>query len=57
VIERGADPRFSGNIFYGLSVNAFGALSEAARAAFARENVFVDVPEPRPSPSRGARGR
>ena len=57
VIERGADPHLSGNIFYGLSVNALGALSEAARAAFARDNLFVDVAEPRPAPSRGARGR
>ena len=50
IIDEGADPRFSGNIFHGVSRDAFGDLSDASRAALARDNWFAEAQDPR-SPS------
>jgi len=40
--EPGAEPRFSGNVFHGITPNVFGSLSEEARAALVRDNWFPD---------------
>ena len=50
IIDEGADPQFSGNVFHGVSHDAFGDLSDASRAALGRDNWFADAPDPR-SPS------
>jgi PPM family protein phosphatase len=47
VIEDGADPRFTGNIFHGVSRDAFADLSESVRAALSRDNWFPEAPDPR----------
>jgi serine/threonine protein phosphatase PrpC len=57
VIEPGANPDFSGNIFQGIGRGAFGSIREAARPAFARENWFPDAGHVRASGSRNAPSR
>jgi len=50
IIDEGADPRFSGNIFHGVSHDAFGDLSDGSRAALGRDNWFAEAQDSR-SPS------
>ena len=60
IIEERALPRFSGNVFHGMSLEAFGHLGDAARAAVARDNWFPEPQDPRntaPNIHRGRRGR
>lgn len=59
IIENGAGPLFSRNVFIGLTPDAF-ALNEAARAAFKSENWFLprrELTAPRPSRSGPSQGR
>jgi PPM family protein phosphatase len=60
IIDESASPRFSGNVFHGVSQEAFGHLSDDARAALARDNWFPESQDPRsttPHLPRGRRGR
>jgi hypothetical protein len=60
IIDEGALPQFSGNVFQGVSQDAFGHLSDDARAALARENWFLEPQDLRSTTShlpRGRRGR
>jgi serine/threonine protein phosphatase PrpC len=60
IIDEGALPKFSGNVFHGVSQDAFGHLSDDARAALARENWFLEPQDLRSTTShlpRGRRGR
>lgn len=57
VIEAGAEPEFAGNVFHGIGRGAFGAIREAARPAFFRDNWFADAEPGRPPAARTARGR
>jgi hypothetical protein len=60
IIDESAMPRFSGNVFHGVSQEAFGHLSDDARAALVRDNWFPESQDPRSSTShlpRGRRGR
>ncbi len=60
IVDERALPRFSGNVFHGVSQEAFKHLDEAARAALARDNWFADAQDPRSTTShlpRGRRGR
>jgi serine/threonine protein phosphatase PrpC len=60
IIDEGALPQFSGNVFHGVSQDAFGHLSDDARAALARENWFLEPQDLRSTTShlpRGRRGR
>jgi serine/threonine protein phosphatase PrpC len=50
IIDEGADPRFTGNIFHLVSHDAFGDLSDASRAALGRDNWFAEAQDSR-SPS------
>ena len=52
LVETGAQPRFSRNIFDGIAAAAFVTLDAAARAAVARDNWFIE-----PAPSREATAR
>ena len=56
IVDEGALPKFSGNVFHGITPDTFGHLGEAARAAFAHDNWFPEVPD-RTTSSSGARGR
>jgi hypothetical protein len=60
IIADNAAPRFSGNIFHGVSPEAFALLPEAMRATLRRDNFFVEPPDLRSTTSavpRGRRGR
>ena len=57
IIDERALPRFSGNVFHGVSQEAFKHLDEAARAALARDNWFPDAQDPRSTTSHMPRGR
>jgi len=60
IIDESALPQFSGNVFHGASQEAFGHLSDDARAALARDNWFPESQDPRSTtshPPRGRRGR
>jgi serine/threonine protein phosphatase PrpC len=60
IVEADARPRFSGNVFHGISPRVFMTLSEAARTALVRDNWFLDSQDVRsaasPAPHR-QRGR
>jgi PPM family protein phosphatase len=56
IVDDGALPKFSGNVFHGITPDTFGHLGEAARAALAHDNWFPEVPD-RSTSSTGARGR
>ncbi|PWU21422.1 MAG: hypothetical protein C5B48_11340, partial [Candidatus Rokuibacteriota bacterium] len=43
IIDEGADPLFSDNIFQGMSRDAFGDLSDGSRARLGRDNWFVEA--------------
>ena len=60
IIDEKASPRFSGNVFHGVSHEAFGHLNDDARAALARDNWFPESQDPRsttPHLPKGRRGR
>jgi PPM family protein phosphatase len=56
IVDERALPKFSGNVFHGITPDTFSHLSEAERAALAHHNWFPEVPDRSPS-SNGARGR
>ena len=51
VIDGGADPRFTGNVFHDVSHDAFGDLSDGSRAAVGRDNWFADAQDSRSTSS------
>jgi serine/threonine protein phosphatase PrpC len=55
--QQGAEPRFSGNVFYGITSKVFGNLSDDARAALVRDNWFPDGHDARPAVTATPRGR
>jgi serine/threonine protein phosphatase PrpC len=55
--EHGAQPRFSGNVFHGITSKVFGVLSDEVRAALVRDNWFPDDHDPRASVPTAPRGR
>jgi serine/threonine protein phosphatase PrpC len=58
--QQDAEPRFSGNVFYGITSKVFGDLSEDARAALVRDNWFPgreDGHDARPPVAATPRGR
>lgn len=60
IIDASALPRLSGNVFHGVGQEAFGHLSDEARAALTRDNWFPESQDSRSTtshPSRGRRGR
>lgn len=60
LIDGSVDAEFSGNVFHGVSRNAFAALSESARTRLGQQNVFVEAVDPRTRSTaqpRGGRGR
>jgi hypothetical protein len=57
VFDAGVAPRFSGNVFRGVSREAFADLDEATRASLTSENWFAEPAEPRSSSSTGRHGR
>jgi serine/threonine protein phosphatase PrpC len=58
VLEQGAAPQLHGNVFVGTTAEAFGALSDSARAKLASENWFVaQRPSGRPTTSARRSGR
>jgi PPM family protein phosphatase len=52
IVETGAHPRFSRNVFHGAAPTTFVMLDSAARAQATRDNWFVDH-APSEAPSRG----
>jgi hypothetical protein len=59
IIEDNAQPRFSGNIFHGVSEDAFARLQEAMRSTLRRDNFFAEPADLRSTPAvpRARRGR
>jgi serine/threonine protein phosphatase PrpC len=60
LIEAGVDAQFSGNVFHGLSRNAFAGLSNGARALLPQQNVFIETADTRGRPATtppGGRGQ
>jgi PPM family protein phosphatase len=58
VIDEHADARFSGNLFFDVTTDAFGRLTESSRGPLVRDNWFGGTPESRaPSSPRPRRGR
>jgi hypothetical protein len=63
IIDDGADPLFTGNIFHGVGHDAFADLSDGSRAALSRDNWFAEAQDPRSTSSttphvrRGPGGR
>jgi PPM family protein phosphatase len=60
IIDEGANPLFTGNVFQDVSRDAFGNLSDSERAALARDNWFADGQDGRfswPTTPRLRRGR
>jgi PPM family protein phosphatase len=43
IIDEGATPVVTGNVFQGVSRDTFGGLSDSARAALSRDNWFADA--------------
>jgi hypothetical protein len=43
VLDENADTRFSGNVFHGISHDAFRDLSDSVRAALSRDNWFPEA--------------
>jgi hypothetical protein len=56
IVDEGALPKFSGNVFHGITPDTFGHLGDAARSALAHDNWFPEAPD-RSTSSSGARGR
>ena len=57
IIDEGADPRFSGNIFHGVGHDSFGDLSDGSRAALGRDNWFAEAQDSRSTSSTTPRVR
>jgi serine/threonine protein phosphatase PrpC len=57
IIDEGADPRFTGNIFHDVGHDAFGDLSDGSRAALGRDNWFAEDKDSRSTPSTTPRVR
>jgi serine/threonine protein phosphatase PrpC len=57
IIDEGADPLFTGNIFQDVSRDAVGDLSDGARASFGRDNWFADTQDVRSTASTTPRVR
>jgi hypothetical protein len=60
IIEEGADPHFTGNIFQDLRRDALGHPSEGGRERFGGDNWFADAQDVRPPSAavpRPQRGR
>jgi hypothetical protein len=56
--EPGAEPRFTGNVFHGITSKVLGSLSEEARTALGRDNWFPDGHDAgRPPAAATPRGR
>jgi len=59
IIDEGADPHFTGNIFHDVRRDALGDSSDGARERFGCDNWFADAPDARcpsatvPRPQRG----
>ena len=51
IIDEGANPLVTGNVFQDVSRETFGDLSDAARAVLSRDNWFADAPDVRPASS------
>jgi hypothetical protein len=51
IIDDAANPILTGNVFQGVSREAFGDLSDSARAALSRDNWFADAPDARSTSS------
>jgi len=56
IVDDHALPKFSGNVFHGITPDSFGHMGDAARFALAHDNWFPEAPD-RSTPSSGARGR
>ena len=60
IIDEGANPLFTGNMFQDVSRDAFADLSDSERAVLGRDNWFADAQNARSASStmpRGRRGR
>src|SRR5262249_61457357 len=57
VLERGAQPTFFGNVFQGISADAFRILGDGAAARVAHDNWFADGPAFQGRPSSVPAGR
>jgi PPM family protein phosphatase len=51
IIDEGAKPLVTGNVFQGVSRETFGDLSDGARAVLSRDNWFADAPDVHPTSS------
>jgi hypothetical protein len=51
IIDDGANPLITGNVFQGIGREAFGDLGDSARAALSRDNWFADAPDARSTSS------
>jgi hypothetical protein len=57
IVDEGASPRFSGNVFHGIGRETFGHLGEAVRATLAHDNWFPDSQDARTTPPGSGRGQ
>jgi hypothetical protein len=57
MVEGTARPEFSANVFQGVTLQMFGELAEASRAALTRDNWFVEGPDSRPAAAAAPRLR
>jgi hypothetical protein len=57
IIDEGANPLFTGNVFQDVSRDAFGDLSDGARALLGRDNWFADAQDGRSTVSTTPRVR
>jgi hypothetical protein len=51
IIDEGANPLVTGNVFQDVSRDSFGDLSDGARAMLSRDNWFADAPDVRSTSS------
>ena len=51
IIDEGANPLVTGNVFQDVSRDTFGDLSDGARAVLSRDNWFADAPDVRSTSS------
>jgi hypothetical protein len=51
IIDQGASPLVTGNVFQDVSRDTFGDLSDGARAVLSRDNWFADAPAVRSTSS------
>jgi hypothetical protein len=51
IIDEGANPLISGNVFQDVSRETFGDLSEGVRVVLGRDNWFADAPDVRSTSS------